>query len=246
MVPRLPHQPGRGDRRLVQASPTTHRFYDVTVVVSPGDPRLVTFLHAAAIVCGFGGWLVAAMLVGRVATRRTPATAAAIRTGVWLSRIGTGATVLLRLAISVYVAALALQPWRLGANHSCDDLPRALWAAGSCAPYSAPAGRAVLTGPLEGAAPFWIVLTLACAALAVVGTRIAGRSAKKAALLDATLDAEIFWRDPRRGAQDPSSARRAQAVIPESSRCRRPSGGPGSPGGAVQSQMEIGLAQPRV
>ncbi|MGA9076743.1 MAG: hypothetical protein WB383_00175 [Acidimicrobiales bacterium] len=167
-------------------SPTTHRFYDVTVVVSPGDPRLVTFLHAAAIVCGFGGWLVAAMLVGRVAARRAPATARAIRTGVWLSRIGTGATVLLRLAISVYVAALALQPWHLVANHSCDDLPRALWAAGSCAPYSAPAGRAVLTGPLEGAAPFWIVLTLACAALAVVGTRIAGRSAKKAALLDAT------------------------------------------------------------
>jgi hypothetical protein len=39
---------------------------------------------------------------------------------------------------------------------------------------------------LEGAAPIWIVLTLACAALAVVGTRIAGRSEKKATLLDAT------------------------------------------------------------
>ena len=167
-------------------SPTTHRFYDVTLVVSPGDPRLVAFLHAAAIVCGFGGWLVAAVLVGRAASRRGPATAGAIRTGVWLSRTATGATVLLSLAISVYVAALALQPWHLVANHSCDDLPRALWAASSCVPWSAPAGRAVLTGPMEGAAPIWIVLTLACAALAVVGTRIAGRSAKRAALLDAT------------------------------------------------------------
>ena len=166
-------------------SPTTHRFYDVTLFVSPGDPRLVAFLHAAAIVCGFGGWLVAAVLVGRAAARRGPASARAIRTGVWLSRIGTGATVLLSLAISVYVAALALQPWHLVANHSCDDLPRALWAAGTCVPYSAPAGGAVLTGPLEGAAPIWIVLALACAALAVVGTRIAGRSARKAALLDA-------------------------------------------------------------
>jgi hypothetical protein len=78
-------------------SPTTHRFYDVTLVVSPGDPRLVAFLHGAAIVCGFGGWLVAAVLVGRAAARRGPATAGAIRTGVWLSRIATGATVLLSL-----------------------------------------------------------------------------------------------------------------------------------------------------
>jgi hypothetical protein len=178
--------PGKVTRDSWKISPTTHRFYDVRLFFTPGDPHLVAFLHAAAIVCGFGGWLLAAVLVGRAAARRGPATAGAIRTGVWLSRIGSGASALLSLAISVYVAALALQPWHLVANHACDDLPRALWAASSCVPYSAPAGGTVLTGPLEGAAPFWIVLTLACAALAVVETRIASRSARKAALLDAT------------------------------------------------------------
>lgn len=170
-------------------SPSKHRYYDVSAVWTKGHPLLVASLHDAAWVFAIGGWIVAAVIVGRAA-QRVPSTHRLVYSGVWVARVAAVCASLLAVAFTVYELAITLQRWHLvhAASAACSPIPPPplLRAALGCNAMGAPAGHVVLTSPLAGGAGLWIALVALCALLSVLGTLVAGRSMRTLEALEAS------------------------------------------------------------
>jgi len=169
-------------------SPRRHAYYDISIHWSPGHPLLAAVLHSAALVCGFGGWMLAVVAIGR-ASRRVPATGESLRSGVVVAGVVAVSTAVLATAFAVYDLAIVLQPWHLVRSASASCLPLApppvLRAVAGCGSLGAPAGHALLTSPVAGLAALWITAALACAVMSAVGARTAARCLRSAVALGA-------------------------------------------------------------